>query len=97
MPIVRVKVTGEVRRAAATVEGFPVGLFMRDDGSLSGAEDVDIEGGHLNVTMNVVGQAGTEFTVAVATNDKTVEKKERLSTDVALRAYNIPLSDFSLA
>lgn len=97
MPIVSVKVTGDVRRAAATVEGFPINLFSRADGSLAGAEDVDIEGDHLNVAMNVVGQAGTEFTVAIAANDKTVTQEEELTTDVALRVYNIPLTELSLA
>jgi hypothetical protein len=94
MPKVTIVVTGDVRRAAAAVEGIAIQLQRNANGDLEGSESVTVQGADLNVAMTIAGQAGTTFEVGIEMKGKTVTRKGRMKTDVALRGYTIPLSDF---
>lgn len=94
MPKVTVRVKGDVRRAAAAVEGTAIQLERAGGGHLEGSGDVKTEGSDLNVAMTIAGQAGTAFEVEIEMKKKTVTRKGSMKTDVALRGYTIPLSEF---
>lgn len=89
-----VVVTGDVRRAAAAINGVAIQCHKNADDALEGSGQVDISTGELKVGLTVFGAPGTKFSTKFSVAGKgSIEKGSRMKTDVAIRPYTIKISE----
>ena len=82
-----VEVSGDVRRAAAIVEGTAIGMTQQD-GVHRGRGSVTVEGGDVTVSVQLRGQPGASFEVLTTiTGLGAATRKGRFgdASDVAIR------------
>jgi hypothetical protein len=89
-----VLVTGDVRRAAAAINGVAIQCRENADDDLEGSAQVDVSTGELKIGLTVFGAPGTKFSTKFTVDGEgSIEKGSRMKTDVAIRPYTIKLSD----
>ena len=91
-----VEVSGDVRRAAAIVEGTPIGLTQQGD-SHKGRGSITVAGSAVSVSVQLRGEASAAFKVATTiTGLGTATRKGRFpeDTEVVMRGWEIPKGDF---
>lgn len=89
-----VTVIGSVRRGAAIVEDTAIDL-TQDGDDLRGERHITVTGDSVLVNVTIFGEPSTTFEVKTAIEGLGIAtRKAKLVTDVALRGWEIELTDF---
>lgn len=90
-----ITISGDVRRATASVDAVPIDMTENTDGDLEGSASVPVDRAEVNASVTIYGEDGTAFSVAIAIDGLgTAKRKGRMTNDVSVRWWDIRLKDF---
>jgi hypothetical protein len=95
---VDVVLSGGMRRAAAVVDGSTIDMTTNSDGDLEGSKTITLDRDPLHFVLVLYGANGAAFTSTLTLdpgqNESAIARKGLMKDDVAVRTYDIALSEF---